>query len=71
LSWELVIGGVGGLLGLFFGLLARRRRLQGEEALALLGKTYEDMERLETQLAKVREPLQSDPEFIDTMRGGL
>jgi hypothetical protein len=71
LSWELIVGGVGGILGLVFGLLARHRRLQGEEALALLGKTYEEMERLEEQLARLREPLPSDSEFIDAMRGGM
>ncbi len=62
---SLVLGAVGGLLGLVFGLLARKDRREGDEARALLGGSYDRIKQLEDTLNQNRVAIPTANELSD------
>ena len=64
---ELVIAGVAIFLAIVFFYQARYDRRQGDEARALLGKSYEERDELVERLARAGLPLPTASEFRDRL----
>lgn len=62
MSWELVAGAVGMVLALVFGFVARKDRREGNEARALLGESYEEIEQLQNENDRLRQPIETPSE---------
>ena len=65
---ELVIAGVAILLSIVFGYQARYDRRQGDEARAMLGRAYEDNDKLVERLERAGAALSTDSEFRDRLK---
>lgn len=71
MGWEIVAGAVVLILALAFGFAMRRERRKGNEALALLGESYEKIEQLQDENDRLRQAIETPSERQQSARDEL